>query len=527
MNVSLTIKNYRCFPDSSPLQFEVREGFRSFVGVNNSGKSSILKFLYEFRDLFANLSNIGQVLHLLHGNTLAFGLPSTVKDLGTLFSDSNARNMHIEFSFSNPSSHFPPVAKLQLDVRRKMNLIERLKFTAGGQGFEPQPQKYRSNTATAIIPAGFRSAINFAEFLETMQVLSNTVYVGAFRNVINTGTNENYFDIQVGESFVRKWRDYKSGDIREQNQLIKAITDDIGATFELDLEINSSPNNQTLQLFVGRQSYSLNDLGGGLTQFIVTLANVAFRRPMFVLIDEPELNLHPSLQLSFLTTLASYAEKGILFSTHSIGLARAASDRVYAVRSIKQGESEIAPVEKIPRCAEFLGELGFSGYQELGFNTLLLVEGVNEVKSIQQFLRLLRSDHRIVLLPLGGGAMINGSRQQELEELKRITTSIHALIDSERKSAGAVLEADREDFVKVCGAAGVNCHVLKFRAFENYLSDAAVKTVKGSSYRAPAPYEKLKDMNPTWGKSENWLIARHMKLSELKGTDLLEFLEKL
>lgn len=42
--VDLVLKNYRCFPSSCPARFSVRSGFTAFVGVNNSGKSSLLKF---------------------------------------------------------------------------------------------------------------------------------------------------------------------------------------------------------------------------------------------------------------------------------------------------------------------------------------------------------------------------------------------------------------------------------------------------------------------------------------------------
>ncbi len=56
MQVDLVIKNYRCFPDYHPARISIRTGYTAFVGVNNSGKSSLLKFLYEFRPLFSYFS---------------------------------------------------------------------------------------------------------------------------------------------------------------------------------------------------------------------------------------------------------------------------------------------------------------------------------------------------------------------------------------------------------------------------------------------------------------------------------------
>src|SRR5256885_1292987 len=59
MNIELTIKNYRCFSDEKPARISIRPGFTAFLGINNSGKSSLLRFFYEFRDLFSKLSSPG------------------------------------------------------------------------------------------------------------------------------------------------------------------------------------------------------------------------------------------------------------------------------------------------------------------------------------------------------------------------------------------------------------------------------------------------------------------------------------
>jgi hypothetical protein len=252
-------------------------------------------------------------------------------------------------------------------------------------------------------------------------------------------------------------------------------------------------------------------------------------RPDLILIDEPELNLHPSLQIDFLTTLTSYAKVGTLFATHSIGLARAVANRIYSVRSLRDGVSEVQPYEATPNLSEFLGSLGFSSYRELGFDKVLLVEGVTEVQTIAQFLRLLGKDHQIVLLPLGGSQMISSNSAPAVEEIRRITTSVFALIDSERKAPGDALATGRAGFEKICKECEppIPCHVLTRRAIENYFPEHAIQSVKGSKYRALAHHEKLEEAPVSWSKSENWRIARAMTLDDLAGTDLLDFLKTL
>ena len=248
----------------------------------------------------------------------------------------------------------------------------------------------------------------------------------------------------MGQAFITEWREYKTGANILLNERIVNLTEDIRKIFGFDkLEIDASADASNLKVFVNNRSFKLTDLGAGLSQFLLVLANVAIRKPALVLIDEPELNLHPSLQIDFLTTLASYSTVGLMFATHSMGLARAVGTRLYSFRRVKEGRSQVRDFEATPRYAEFIGELGFSGYQELGFDKILLVEGPTEVTTFQQFLRLLGKDHKIVILPLGGASLINKDLGEQLSELKRISKNIAAVIDSERPSAGAALEKSK------------------------------------------------------------------------------------
>jgi energy-coupling factor transporter ATP-binding protein EcfA2 len=276
------------------------------------------------------------------------------------------------------------------------------------------------------------------------------------------------------------------------------------------------------------KSYKQSEIGSGLIQFVLVLANAAMRSPSYILIDEPELNLHPSLQVDFLTTLASYAEYGVLFATHNLGLARAVSDRVYSVRKVGRDGREVRDFTGTRQLAEFLGELGFNAYQDLGFETVLLVEGPTDVTCLQQFLRLYQKEHQIVLLHLGGNSTINAGCEMQLAEITRISRRVYALIDSERTQSGEALAADRQGFVEVCSKLKIPCRVLERRAIENYLSERAIRVVKNSDkYRSLGPYEALKTVDPAWAKQENWRIARLMTRDDLKGTDLDTFLGEL
>lgn len=541
MEIDLTIKNYRCFPDSRPARLVIKPGFSSFLGINNSGKSALLKFFYEFRHLFHELRAPQSFLtSLKQERDISV---QGVTDPRTIFCNKNNRNIEIQISL--PSDRrtasfisrgdeqvnlvFPQrfVINILKDPLRFSTLLHLTNGQKVGPGFLEADRARETPVGWGISLSNSKEIIHITDVEKILAGLSETIYIGPFRNALN-GSIGQYFDINVGQTFIQGWRTYKTGKINEHRETIYRLTKDIQRIFDFkEFEINASEDGTTLVVFINGKSFDLFDIGSGISQFIVVLASAAFRKPAYILIDEPELNLHPALQLDFLTTLTSYAREGILFATHNMGLARSSSDTVYSLRKVDEGESELRLLESSARLPEFLGELSFSGYQELGFDKVLLVEGRTDVRTIQQFLRLWKLDHKVVLLPLGGKTLINSSSVAELQEVKRISSHVYALIDSEKKTAGATLEPTREAFILNCQQVGIAVKVLNRRATENYLIDAAIKKVKGPKYRALSEFESLEDVSPNWSKEENWRIAHEMNESDIINTDLGQFLYSL
>jgi ABC-type cobalamin/Fe3+-siderophores transport system ATPase subunit len=536
MTIDVTLKNYRCFSDGRPARFQVRPGLTALVGKNNSGKSSILKFLYEFRGLFQMLaSHPNNFLQALNGRSLAFNLARTITDTREVFHNGNERDLTIEISLGGeeiPSeSPYKECRRCELIVPRGTNTFTcRLRPANGDLDLSKGQVGIHPDNVSLIMQEGVaRCEVAFLQ--EAFGKMARTLYIAPFRNAVNLGTHETYFDIQVGQAFIQTWKNFKSGNQGVLNEAAYKLEKEIQHIFELsDLQINVAPNDQTLQLFLNGKSFKLSEVGAGIAQFIVVLANVAMQNPTYILLDEPELGLHPSLQVDFLTTLASYAPQGgILFATHNIGLARVTAQQVLAVEKQSDFESSIRPLEAMPRLSEFLGELSFGGYREIGFDKVLLVEGPTDVLAVQQLLRLYGKDHRVLLLHMGGNSLISDSQATEvqLQEVKRISEHTFALIDSEKGGSAESLPENRRAFQQLCQRAGIDCHVLERRATENYWTDRALQKVKGPSVPALQHFENLKLISPSWPKRDNWLIAREMTKDEVDQTDLGRFLDAL
>lgn len=523
MKVSLTIRNYRCFV--RPTTIDIARDFTAFVGINNAGKSALMRFLLEFRVVLTHLAGpTGEFINSLRGSQrMAL---NQVLDHLEVFSNRNSAPVEFEFRFqaeagddAGPAT--PEVVKCSYS--RGLELQTRVRLRTGlDLGGEPLSQ----NGHQFVTQTNPQRIFNANPLFSIARRLSETLYIGPFRNALNVGTNENYIDIEIGEAFITKFRQYKNGNIKAHNDAMLRLTDDLRKIFEFEtLSIDTTPDNKSLHIAVNGKSYKQHELGSGLIQFLIVMANASIRNPSYILIDEPELNLHPRLQLDFLTTLGRYAKEGVWFSTHSIGLARSITDKIYSVRRITDGDSQVTLLDGTPSLSEFLGEMSFSSHKELGFDKLLLVEGSTEVKAVQQVLRKFGKDHKFVLLSLSG--RINGEMALEIEEIQRLTDRIAALIDSERSAADLPLAAPRQAFVDLCAARGIACHVLERRATENYFPDAVVKEVFGTDHRGLGPYEDFSTVRPKWSKNENCRLAGAMTREQLLETDLGVFLHGL
>lgn len=543
MQTLITIKNYRCFSDANPARIKIRKGFTAFIGVNNSGKSTLLKFFYEFRHIFQSLASMDGIINALTSTSQVFNLPEEILHHEDIFCNSNERPISIEFQVYSDFEEieYDEIVKLNVVILRDKTYTVSINLGNLEVSNKTNHDDIRCDeTKLVIFQGGYPDdSTELYYLIEFFNNLSRTLYIGPFRNAINVSdlTNParnytvdmsylNYFDIKIGRNFMLQWRQFKNGSDRNQKKATIEVTNDIKRIFNFEqLEIHYPNDDQSMEIIINGKYYNLSELGSGLAQFIVVLFNAAMHKPSYILIDEPELNLHPALQLDFLTTLGKYASEGTLFATHSMGLARASADYIYTVRPTSKG-SEVREFEDNPRLTELLGELSFSAYREFGFDKVLLVEGSSEIKTIQQFLRKYKQDQHILLLPLGGSSLIKDESKEELEEIKRISDKIYALIDSEISSAGQALEPARKAFFENCKKIGIDCHVLERRATENYFTDKAIKLVLGEKYSELQPYQKLKDAKFNWGKSENWRIAKEMTLEELEATDLGKFLKE-
>jgi energy-coupling factor transporter ATP-binding protein EcfA2 len=531
--IKITLRNYRGFTSQSPASFILGDGFTAFVGKNNAGKSTCLRAIFELRSLFNNHA----IWTAMDPGAQSIQCP-TEPDPTILLNFDNTEDAFVTLEIDPPLlpryQLVKSTLKIDRDGRVTLSAIQianlagnlELKPPIAFQGLEDIPP----NDPNIVIRAPVEKyKYSYLEFFLALQNLSSCSYYGAYRNAINEGAG-NYYDIAVGTALISQWDYWKAGANYLNQRAIARVEADIERLLGYkSVEINASADNKTLNVIVNKHPFKLADLGAGVAELIITLSNALVKRPSYILIDEPESHLHPSLQIDFLTTLASYTTEGIAFSTHSIGLARSIADRIYVV-SRADNNSSCAIYEKQPHLAELLGSLSYTGYLPAENFYVLLVEGTTEVKTFQILLRKLKKDHLYAIISLGGSSLIRENSDIELGEVIRVAggaNKVFAIIDSEKHEPNALIDQNHSAFMTTCQKLKLKLLVTERRATENYFTDKAIKKALGNSYSALTHYEDRNKHENIWGKSENWRIADCEEESFFQDHDLGKFLAAL
>lgn len=513
---SLSLEHYRCFTPESGATVEIGPGLTAFVGTNNSGKTTFLRSFFEMRELFGRLGNPGELSNIALRNAYSTTI-NGVRDPEELrlHGLEGPIRLEVDTGFVSNDQH------LRVRLTEQQAPAEFLAEFVFGENRDVVAEK---KDGDLLLPDG--AQVSIPTIAAQLASLGDTLYFGPHRSTIGQ-SNADYFDIPVGGRFIAAWDRWKTGNSVTENRTVNLVTETIARIFGFNqLEIAAADSDTDLQVVVDGNPHRLRELGAGLSQFIITVCVAAIRRPAFILIDEPESSLHPPLQVEFLSALEMFAKEGVIFCTHSIGLARCIAERVYSFRKTTDGIT-VAPLARTPRLTEFLGELSFAAWSEMGAKTVLLVEGVTDVRVAKEWLRLFGAEKRVVVLPLGGSQLVRDGVGAELREVTALSDRVFALVDSERTGPEDEPPKERRKFVEVCLEVGITSHLTDLRATENYLADAAIKKVKGGAFRALGPYEQLMDLSPRWRKGDNWRIAIEMTREQLLESDVGSFLARV
>lgn len=500
--LTVRVWNYRGITQENPLEFVVAEGITFVLGMNNIGKSNILRLLLEFRGVFQNFLTPGSGVGQSQMEERFF-----FDEVVNRKTPENGIKLEVSGSTGSMALMIKPVGPSHTKIVKVSG-----HFTASGG---PDPSALYN-------------------FQKSAQFLADTMYIGAFRGV-DFAVRGTTGDIAVGQEFVNLWSKWAGGDDVRNRGKIDELENELKELLEFKrFGIRLNEGKDTLLVTTDDGQFKLGELGGGVGQLILILGNAAIRNPSFILIDEPEIGLHPRMQEVLVRALAAKAKQGLIATSHSVGLARSVSENIVSITKLPTGAIKLAPFGQHyePTIAQSINELGYSQFVDIGGNNILLVEGRTDIKAFREILRKYEIETSFIILSFGGGEFVVADEARivdELNEIKRLNPkSISVIFDSDVTAAGQPLQPRHQAFKDCCERLGFSVFPTDWSATENYITQTALDKVLRSpaTYQALGPYDSFNSRTTgNWDKNKNWLLFREMSKSDFASTALHTFIE--
>ena len=265
------------------------------------------------------------------------------------------------------------------------------------------------------------------------------------------------------------------------------------------------PNNENLDRFfydvVDNYGVPILEGSDGIANFLLMIVKIRIREPgSVILIEEPEVSMHPRLQKQFLDYLKYLAEKDkyqFLISTHSPYLLNfAVSDKTeeVAVFRISKDEdcTQFKPVKnKGVENWEILTDLGHSPADVLQASCIIWVEGPSDCIYLKHWLTAYDSELKEGLhysVMFYGGRLLShlsfdDEEVDEFIDLRKINQNTAILIDSDKKNENGNITRTKHRIYNEFnnGSAPGFAWVTAGREIENYVlptvMEEAVKSV--------------------------------------------------
>lgn len=211
---------------------------------------------------------------------------------------------------------------------------------------------------------------------------------------------------------------------------------------EVDYDDLSSGEKSIVQMFYPLIEHRVRDL----LREIQTGQGPGTRQPICVLIDEPELHLHPNLQMKvfdYLRVLTSEADTQVVVATHSPTIVEHATfEELFLLRPyelLQAGENQLTQVASDDERLQLLRQLFGTTSNITAMQPIVVVEGTSEEKatSVLADRKLYRALHPrfdgVVVVPGGG-----------VSECERLAGALNAALPSlsNRLRAVALVDSD-------------------------------------------------------------------------------------
>jgi hypothetical protein len=283
------------------------------------------------------------------------------------------------------------------------------------------------------------------------------------------GETAHIIDQLAGLAYPAYTEQTKKKDFERLRKFVGDIIDDPDVAIEI-------PNDRsTVNVRTGDTFLPIEALGSGIHEVFMLASEVVLRSGSTILLEEPEVHLHPHLQRRFMRFIMDDTKNQFFITTHSATIIDTAGAQVFGVRSDGDGAHVRALVTSQDRF-NACRELGFKASDLLQTNCVVWVEGPSDRIYIQSWISAVAPDlvegldYSIIFY---GGKLLShlSAEDREVEDFISILPLCRRaamILDSDFSGSGQTLRATKLRVIEELRSVGGFSWVTAGREIENY-----------------------------------------------------------